>query len=321
MKKTPVVILLHARPQYGIRVIDSLKNQVGDRDVFIIIDGINKNAPYLAQYIFANYDYAKENIPHATIAFMKENFGIATITRMARTTLFDTFDQFFFFEEDCVCSPNYIRNLDLMAEQFKNDYRVGMVSCFGEYHREKHDFDWLIDAPVKSNSECPYRSTPSLAVQKNNCDNIIGMHHNWGYCIFKRAYTATLNDMNEYYSLIADYAYISRPHQKIYAWLSTKGIVGAVSSQDSVFASLLATHGLARISSFTTCMSHIGKFGFHTTPDVFAREAWEKLPRFNDELTFPTGYNDRHVDVILNSQKKMYGLSDPLFDKVTKEST
>lgn len=301
--KIPITILAYNRPHYFILLAQSLKAQVSeDRDLYIFID--QPRDEHSIPYVYDTLKFAKEYFPKAQFFLPPNNLGICFMTKWIREFMFDKFDRFHFLEDDCILSKNYIANLDNISDTFLNNEEVGMVNCFGEFHREKNNFNWLTNVPEVIKDASPFRTVSDIEIQTKNSDKIIPMHHNWSYSIYKRAYEKALPLMEKYYNVVGN-DYVRRPHQKIYEMLGSEKIKNAVSSQDSVFCSALSRAGISRISTFPSCMKQIGEWGLHTRPNNFKDECWNELPMF-ENIIYKNNYDNSQMNQILKIQQDFY---------------
>jgi hypothetical protein len=162
----------------------------------------------------------------ATVTRQAGNLGIAYHYDFIEKRLFVETDYDFvvFCEDDLVLAPGYMSVVDLMADKFHDDHRVGMVSAH------------------------PIDPTVPLELQRAHRSRWTAMGHNWGYGISRSFWKRRQPLIECYLDLIRGVPYRDRNHQLIYTWLERIGFRPLASSQDHV--KTCATYALGAHQTF-----------------------------------------------------------------------
>lgn len=271
----PIIVYAYNRPDYLDKVLEALKPQVKDSEVFLFQDGPRILLDETSK-VKDSVAVFEKHFPKSTVFESPVNLGVAFNQKRAREFIFDRADSAIFVEDDIVLNDYYIEQLNLLMDKFQDDKDIAMVSCFGEIHRHQDVFNYL-DFLTK------YDDWDKQ--QERNKHKFMQMEHIWGYGFFKRAYEIVAPFMEGYYAMIPD-DYRGRPHEHILNYCDQYGMAPGkvVTSQDSVLSGFLAVNNLIKVSTFTMNAKYIGEWGEHSNSDHY-KENWKPFKPFNEKVT------------------------------------
>jgi hypothetical protein len=252
----PVILYSYNRPNHFKQVVNSIKTQIGDREIFLFQDGPkNSQDKKLTDHCLDIFTKTFTN--NQTIFASSENLGVAFNQKRARDFIFDRSDSAIFVEDDIVLNDYYIDLLENLMDFFKADPDIGMVSCFGESHRNPELLTYF-----------PYlrQHDDFLQFQEINKNYFIHMDHLWAYGFFKSAYERIKYVLGAYYQLLPK-DYDKRPHNQIFQYGASLGLDPEkfVTSQDSILSGIMILHNICKISTLTMNAKYIGEIGVHST--------------------------------------------------------
>lgn len=215
-----LAIITYTRFDYFELVLPSILNQtihnrsVSDLyDIYIFQDGLWGGEPELNRVGHEKISLALEKLhPGIQIIKQKENLAVALHFDFIERLLFleKAYDFVVFCEDDLILAPGYMRAIDMMAEKFHNDPRVGMVSAH------------------------PGNPTTPLEQQRANQHMYTTMGHNWGFGLSRSFWEKRQPLVDCYLDLISGVPYRKRPEKFIFEWLQDIGFNPAASSQDYI---------------------------------------------------------------------------------------
>jgi len=262
----PIVLYSYNRPNYFKQVIESLKSQVGDSEIFLFQDGPkNSNDKKLTD---ESVNIFKNAFANGNLFYSDKNLGVAFNQKRARDFIFDRAESAIFIEDDIVLNDYYIKLLNGLMDIFSDDDQIGMVSCFGEPHRHEDVFQYF---------EYLIPDNDWNQQQENNKNHFMQMEHLWAYGFYRESYNKIRDEIENYYAILpADYAY--RSPQKILSYAVSLGLDPrkVVTSQDSILSGILILNNIYKISTFTMNARYIGEIGVHSNPQHFA-ENWSHV--------------------------------------------
>jgi hypothetical protein len=181
-----------------------------------------------------------------------------------------------FCEDDMILAPGYMQVVDLMADKFANDDRVGMVSAQ------------------------PGDPTFTLEYQLENSGRYHTMGHNWGFGIWKDIWLKRQPIINEYLEIIKSNNYRERDNGKIFKWMELRGFNPNISSQDYVKTCATYINRSIKLSTITNFGLPIGKYGLHCSKNNFLEMNLDKTVIFNKIIkSIPDLTNEEYI--------KLYG--------------
>jgi Glycosyl transferase family 2 len=192
--KAPIFVMSFNRPDYLLKVLESVRMQVDcdieQRRIILFQDGaIN---PYSDER-HASEDQINDCIgvfqglfPDKPVMRSPINLGVALNFDRAERHGFDDLaaDVVIFLEDDLVLDRYYISIVDRLTEMFTADPRVGYVAAYGDHTRSIED-------------------------QRTHRRRLIGLTHNWGFALFRHQWLRIRPHVLQYLNLIGqvDYRY------------------------------------------------------------------------------------------------------------------
>ncbi len=269
MKKA-VALICYNNFDYFSRVLQSILDQkINDKpfselyDLYIFQDGLQDRHLSTSKEEHAKVtDLANQTVGPDHFFLQTQNLGIALHYDFAERFLFEKndYDYAVFCEHDMILGEKYLHELNKLADKFKDDERIGMISM--------HTSNYL--APLEA--------------QKINSQKYVGMAHSWGFGIFRSTWQKMRPMVEEYLQLIGDRPYHQRYHRKVIEWLNSKGFKGVATSQDSIKACALVNLKKIRVSLFPNFGLYIGAIGMHFTQVNYDAKKYAHSILYNEEL-------------------------------------
>ncbi|KEO92213.1 hypothetical protein EH31_05980 [Erythrobacter longus] len=257
-----IAIVAYDRSQYFETVVPSILKQnvdgkpVGDAyEIFIFQDGFCKGDPKSDLVGHAKLTQAARRfVPEENLFIQEENLGVALHFDFIERELFvrRSFDFVLFCEDDLVLAPGYVQVIDMMADKFASDPRVGMISAN------------------------PADVTVSAEKQLAGLNRYTSMAHNWGFGLSRKFWLKRQPMVDEYLNILRPYGYRQRPTSQITQWLESKGFNPDATSQDFVKQCATLKQGAARISTLFNLGLPIGRSGLHCKPEEFDRMGFNR---------------------------------------------
>jgi hypothetical protein len=304
MKKA-LALLTHDRFDAFASVFESIQSQhiaglpLSDSyDIHIFQDGLRQGESASARAGYKRIeDYIESLPPSASISTFRQanNLGIALHYDFAEKLLFrkKCYDFVVFCEDDLILSRGYMSALDMMAEKFKDDHRVGMISAH------------------------PADPTVALSEQKRRRYEYTNMGHNWAYGISRTFWERRQPFIDDYLSLLGARSYRYRPDLVIMNWLAGCGFTPAATSQDYVKSCATYALGAIKLSTFPNFAMPIDTAGFHTFPALFKVMGLDRTQIFDDELNHVDDLDAETYKKLWNSPghqvgtRNIYLIADP----------
>lgn len=290
MKRRAVALIAYARYGYFARVLSSLLDQrIGaetlfDRfDVHLFQDGLWERETAANRQGHAQIGAAIEALEdRVTVHRQSENLGVARHFDYVERVLFEQrdYEVGHFFEDDLVLAPGYMQVMELLADRFLDDPRVGMFSAH------------------------PGDCTRSLKQQREKRDQYSSIDHNWGFGLTRAFWKRRQSFVDLYLKWCNSFLYRERPSAEILEWLKTAGFQPRASSQD--FAKTCATVALGAVKLATTPNFGlpIGEEGLHSRPEIFKRLGLDRAVLFTDELAAVPELDDTQFHDLFRDQAK-----------------
>lgn len=285
--KYPIALIACNRFEYFKQVVDSLKHQVKDRNIYLFLDKPLDNSSREGHNEYFQESFSKYNCCFSFIR--SEHFGCGLNIIDARDTIFQTeAEAAFIFEDDLIVSSNYIKFTEEMYNKYtRTHFNVGAMQSWSECHL-------------------------SLEEKKEKTLDVFSTYENlWGYLLSKRCWEDIKPLVMEYANLFlkknADYR--QRPHQEIYKWLLLQHIkhprflyplsyinnkeeeIGRINymkqfitGQDAVTIHSMYIKGYVRLATIVNRGKYIGERGVHKNPAMFKQMGYDKIEMFDDEI-------------------------------------
>jgi hypothetical protein len=301
-KKPAIALITYCRADYFEKVLHSILSQrIGDQtvgdvfDLFVFQDGLlaTENAEQ-HQGHSAIAALCQTQIAQGHYMAQATNQGVAMHFDYVERLLFETQDRpwVVFCEDDLVLAPGYLETLCVMAQQFRNDPRVGMFSCFA------------------TNSNQP------IDKQQANQHALTSMAHHWAFGMHKAAWLKRQPLVDEYLKLLQGNAYRQRPHGRIQNWHTFCGFKPGSTSQDYAKACAMAAAGMVKVSSYANFGSYIGEYGLHFTPEIYAKQGYANSVIFPHPITQPFALDDARYAELISQQRNNTLEAPQQFDPV-----
>ncbi|SFI17827.1 Glycosyl transferase family 2 [Collimonas sp. OK307] len=269
MKKA-LAIICYNRPDYFELFWLSVTSQViNDRplhetyDIYLFQDGLWEGEPVINKDNHQRVTQLVSRLPeNVKIFHQKENLGVALHFDFIEKHLFQQagYDFVAFCEDDLILAPGYMSVIDMMANKFHDDPRVGMVSAH------------------------PGNPTVPLEQQKSNRHKYAAMDHNWGFGLTRSFWEKRQPLVECYLDLIRSVPYRKRPEKVIFEWLRAAGFNPAASSQDYIKSCATFALGALKLSTFPNFGLPIGRTGLHCSPELFKKMGFDRTVVFDEEL-------------------------------------
>lgn len=283
-----LAVLSYNRDRYFELVLPSILHQriagrsVSDLyDIYFFQDGLWENEPEHAATGHRVVANTLRTLTEKYPVFQQEkNLGVALHFDFVERLLFEQkgYDFVAFFEDDLVLAPGYIQALDLMADKFDADPRVGMVSAH------------------------PSDPTLPLLDQKKSRHEFATMGHNWGFGLSRTFWQRRQPFVDCYLDLLKGSSYRNRPHKLIWNWLEAAGFSGAASSQDYVKQCGTFGLGACRISTKANFGLPIGRSGLHCKPELFKEMGFDSTVVCDEPITTVADLSDGDFKSLYSKQ-------------------
>ncbi len=275
MRHPPIAVMSFNRPDYLRAVLSSLAAQEGaaieEREVFLFQDNWrNAQSGRIcaeASDIEACIAVFREICPAGRVMATPHNIGVAENFFRAETHMFREIgaDCAYFFEDDLVLEPHYLRTLDRLRDACAASGQVGYFACYGNLQATEAD-------------------------QRKNARALRRLAHLWGFGLFRQHWEEMQPVMADYYAMVLGRDYGSRPREEILRHYRARGIDVGVSSQDDVKKSV--TYFLGRVALNTNLVNarYIGAEGLHMNPKKFEAAGFARtvlLGLADAEFDFP----------------------------------
>lgn len=268
----PIIVYAYNRPEYLDQVLEALKPQVKDAEVFLFQDGPRIRTDDKPK-VKKSVEVFTKHFPKAKQFVSDVNLGVAFNQKRAREFIFNNSDSAIFIEDDIVLNSYYLEQLNFLMDKFQDDKDIGMISCFGESHRHPNIFNHLSGYLTK------YDDWDKQQERNNN--KFMQMEHLWAYGFFRHAYEKIAPFMEGYYAMLPD-DYRAKPIQQIMQYLEQYDFSPnkIVPSQDSVTSGFLIKNNFLKLSTFTLNAQTIGKYGEHSNEEYY-NKTWRDYKPYN----------------------------------------
>lgn len=252
--RPPIFILSHRRPARVAALCEALRNQVGfdvtQHRVYLVQDGAGDWGPAKAKVEECGLTFAMF-FPGSAIMLTAndENLGIARNTARAHAFAFRAINarHAYFFEDDLVPGPHYMRVMTEMHDQIVADpILCGSVA------------QWAA-----------YGDTESFGLARSVTPTLIGMREQWGYGLHRGAWNTVQALLAPFHAEWSRTGYRQRDELAVTKLYRPLGIYPGSAAQDGAFAAACAWHRLARINTGHHHASYMGSVGESTNRDKY----------------------------------------------------
>lgn len=269
MKKA-LAIIAYARSDYFETVFPSILNQIVEGksvsevyDIYVFQDGLWNDETEKNRHGHREIrDFIKNLRPKIKVFIQHENLGVALHFDFVERLLFveKEYDFVVFHEDDLILAPGYMAVIDMMAEKFQDDPRVGMISAH------------------------PGNPMVPLEQQRANRDRFAPMGHNWGFGVTRRFWEKRQPLVDCYLDLVRNVPYRKRDEKIIFEWLRRVGFNQNASSQDYIKTCATYALGAVKLSTFPNLALPIGRNGLHSNRDIFKKIGFDRTVVFNEKI-------------------------------------
>jgi hypothetical protein len=224
MIKSPVVVLSQNNPKNLFKCLDSLKNQIEDREVFFFIDGPRTREDQML--IQQSINLCQSKIPNMKINASQQYISYPNLLKRAKESVYETNETAIFVSENSVLNNYYLNQLDDLYSKLKEVGNIGIVNLYsGE------DMD--------------------LEEQELNYNKLVPCMNNISYLMPRDSYDIIFNDLQDYFKILAQHNGVVPVRQVRYEW-SKFGVGDRVTGtiEDAITVYMLK-NGLNKISTFT----------------------------------------------------------------------
>lgn len=269
MKKALAIMTYTRRDYFSLVYASILAQKINGKpiteeyDIYVFQDGIWDKDQLPNKLEHGKMRQWIQQLPaHIQTYTQTKNLGVALHFDFIERLLFleKKYDFVAFFEDDLILAPGYMSVLNMMADKFHNDPRVGMVSAH------------------------PTTPTFSLDIQKARRHEYTSMGHNWGFGVSREFWLKRQPFVDNYLEIVRDVPYRDRPHQVIFDWLKSMGINPAGSSQDYIKNCSTYLLGGLRLATFPNYGLPIGRTGLHCTPSLFKEMGFDHTVVYDTPL-------------------------------------
>jgi hypothetical protein len=269
MRFPPIAIMSFNRPAYLRQVLRSLADQheaaIGERDLFLFQDGaVNAYSGRVCAEqgdIDASVAAFREIFPRGHLVQAEHNLGVAENFLRAERLFFTEIkaDCGYFFEDDMVLAPRYLRIMDHLREATADRQDIGYFACYGSLMASAED-------------------------QLKRLSEILPIGHFWGFGLHRRHWEEMQPYMQDYYDLVCGRDYKARPHQTILGHFRARGIMPGVSSQDDTKKAVTLAMGRVGVNTFVVNARYIGEVGLHQNKARFEAAGYNRTVWIDGEM-------------------------------------
>lgn len=262
MVPTPIAVMSFRRPDKLRDVLVSLRNQIGcnigEREVYLFQDNAVNRYSRMRYADDAEVvrciDVFKEIFPAGMVRLADANVGVAENFERAENFLFEEklSDCAYFFEDDLVLSPAYVRMLDLMQARAKLSGNIAYFACYGDYYNPP-------------------------APNEDRARQLIPLDHHWGFGLFAKQRREIRKEIQPYLDIVMGNDYSRRDHHAVYRMYQEKGSCPRGSSQDAAKAHACARLGFWRCNTALPFAQYTGDVGAHMNKELFEKIGFDRV--------------------------------------------
>lgn len=289
-----MVLLTYNRFDYFRAVLDSILSQTINGlhaldiyDFYISQDGCSsRESPESVEQhkLISNYlTHFSETYQSITTIKHENNLGIALHFDYVERLLFEEkqYDLVVFFEDDLVLAPGFMQMMDLMAEKFRDDPRIGMFSAFNP-------------EPL------------TLTQQKERALSYTLMGHNWGFGLFRTFWLRRQIIIDNYLLLVRHHPYKQMPTKLVLKWMEQLGFSPSGPGQDHAKACATNSLGAVRIASVANFGIPIGSTGTNFNEELFVALNFDKIVPYDDIPESAPDLSDDAFKALFKRQASWY---------------
>jgi hypothetical protein len=268
VKKFPIAIMSFDRPHYLKAVLHSLRAQtipINTEEIFLFQDGYHSKTgrdltnPKLVEHCINLFETI---FPGGKSFVSIKNLGVAQNFARAENYFFTELGTTaaFFFEDDLVLSPHYLKALYALTDIALNERRIAYVAAYGNH-----------------------RAT--LEEQRRAVHRLLPMRHKWGFALTHRQWDAQRELLEPYLEIVARSDYRDRDHNAIQHYFHKLGYGSPGTSQDSMKDVASCVLGTTKVMTFACLGKYIGEIGLHSQKYIYDEEKFGETEIYPDEVS------------------------------------
>jgi hypothetical protein len=281
----PIILIAFDRVDYFEKVLNSLLSQRGrgiDRErVYLFRDGrVNRTSKLVKadpRALAKVSELFRNHFPVENDHSSQDNVGVALNFKKAEAFAFETLNAeiAYFLEDDLELGPDYLAQLDRMAEQAAADPRIGYFAAYGDL--------------LKHFPQAPGAYVP--------------LEHHWGFGLMRRHWQAMQPALARFYGILDGVDYMFRDNAAIYGWYRELGFGAEVTSQDAAKTAISASLGVARVNTKACFARYIGEKGLHMSPERFEQLGFRATSAIETAAAEPM--TEANLAWIIEEQRRM----------------
>lgn len=271
----PIAVMSFNRPDKLKAMLDSLSSQrdakIENRRIILFQDGAVNKYSRIRYTDNVSIDRCvevfSEVFPGEEVRRSPTNIGVCENYERAENFLFDELrvDCAYFFEDDLVLSPAYLKMLDAIRSAARNLNNIAYFAAYGDYY-----------------GETPEAKDP-------HAQRVFALDHHWGFGLFARHRAAIRERIEPYLRIVLGTDYARRNHRAVYDMYESLGSCPRGTSQDAAKARASASLGYWRCNTVTPFARYEGDVGAHMNKTLYRQIGFERV-RVRDgplELAWP----------------------------------
>jgi SAM-dependent methyltransferase len=287
-KKAPIFVMSFNRPDYLLKVLESLRTQVDSdveqRTIILFQDGaVNpcSNERHASEHEINDCIGVFQRLfPNKAVVRSAANLGVALNFDRAERHGFEELaaDAVIFLEDDLVLGRHYLATVDSLIEMFATDQRVGYVAAYGDH-------------------------TNSIEDQRAHRERLIGLTHNWGFALYRRQWLRMRPYVLEYLNLVRDVDYRYKDAKAICELFASWGFGCPAISQDAAKTIACCRDNVIKINTYACNAIYIGARGLHMNPRIFSQRGYDKTDLYEELLEKFEKLGNKRYQILLNEQR------------------
>jgi hypothetical protein len=278
----PIVIMSFNRPAYFAQVIESLKNQKGVEfkgPILLFQDGaVNpvSGKRYAAdEDIVANIELFRKAFPEGEIHASADNLGVAMNFDRAERHVFENLDasRAYFFEDDLLLGPYYLKSLDRLAEIAFARPDIGYVAAYGDHRAD-------------------------IETQRCRAGDLTAMSHNWAFALSREQWRRSAKYVDQYLAIMRKIDYRERQRNELISLFHSWGCGAPGTSQDVAKTLACYLTGGLKVNTAAAFGRYIGEQGLHSNPTLFAKLGYASTQVMEDDAFTLSQISDAQLSPI-----------------------
>jgi hypothetical protein len=297
--KKAIAVIAYNKYEYFKAVLNSILSQkvrgqplFDYYDLYIFQDGLQDRHAQTAADHAAVKNLAVQSVGEERVFQQSKNLGIAKHFYFVESFLFEAkgYEFALFCEHDMILGEKYLHQITVMAEKFRHDQRIAMISAHSQNYRQ------------------------SIEEQRTRRHEYSPMGHNWGFGMFRSRWLKWRPVYQDYLDLVKDTPYYQRNHAVIQEWQKQCGFKAGATSQDYAKSCVIAALKMLRISTYPNFGFYIGEEGEHFTKDSYEKFGFRQTQVFGEAIDDLREFDDATYKRHLDNQARWIFLQGTNFD-------